>query len=341
MKRRFSKCHIVVWLAVALLTASTSRTGIFNHFLQTPKQTNTQQEALLDVNTSKLDDSNPDLAIQSTKTVVNPSHSPLETLGNRRKQCNPGPNQPIERVLSFPNYFNASSYWNFSSSKDNTEVVCEFNKDRPSALHFPHAMQQLYGCFSLWQEYPDNRPILLISGQVEKKLKRNPFLAGVFQLFQSQLKVDILSKKEFTERKQDKGEHSTSQQLKISGGYILNQAMHLNHLAANEFQLQNNSAHKCSGNKPRIGILNRRVSAGRSIINADLLAMTPSIQTFSHNNSVLVEYFEGSDFVEQVSFFRSIEILVAPHGAQLTGVAFMNAPCSHLVELFPKVRVAN
>ncbi|CAJ1962536.1 unnamed protein product [Cylindrotheca closterium] len=87
-----------------------------------------------------------------------------------------------------------------------------------------------------------------------------------------------------------------SQLIEISGGYILNQATQLNHLAANEFQLQNNSDRTCLRKKPRIGL----------------------------------------DFVEQVSFFRSIDILVASHGAQLTGVAFKNARCSHLVELFPK-----
>eukprot|EP00526_Cylindrotheca_closterium_P001200 CAMPEP_0113621340 /NCGR_PEP_ID=MMETSP0017_2-20120614/10902_1 /TAXON_ID=2856 /ORGANISM="Cylindrotheca closterium" /LENGTH=372 /DNA_ID=CAMNT_0000531077 /DNA_START=106 /DNA_END=1224 /DNA_ORIENTATION=- /assembly_acc=CAM_ASM_000147 len=294
------------------------------------------QEALLDINTSGSDASNQSLSIRSNTTAVNPSQLPLENLLNRRKQCNPGANQPMERVLSFPNYANASSYWNYPSSKDDTEVVCEFDKDRPSAMHFPHAMQQLYGCFSLWQEYPNNRPILLVSGQVEKKLKRNRFLAGIFQLFQSQLEVDVLSKKKYTEGRHDKGEQLKSQRLEISGGYILNQAMQLNHLAANEFQLQNNSTHSCLRNKPRIGILNRRISAGRSIINAELLAITPTIEGRSHNNSVVVEYFEGLDFIEQVSFFRSIDILVAPHGAQLTGVAFMNAPCSHLVELFPK-----
>ncbi|CAJ1960814.1 unnamed protein product [Cylindrotheca closterium] len=184
--------------------------------------------------------------------------------------------------------------------------------------------------------YPDNRPILLVSGQVEKNLKRNPFLAGIFQVFQSQLKLDVLSKKEYTERKRDEGGQMKSQPIEISGGYILNQATQLNHLTANEFQLQNNSDRTCLRKKPRIGILNRRISAGRSIINADLLARTPVVQDFSHNNSVSVQYFEGLDFVEQVSFFRSIDILVASHGAQLTGVAFMNARCSHLVELFPK-----
>lgn len=254
-----------------------------------------------------------------------------------RRQCTPGPNQPMERVHLFPNYANASSYWTHPSS--NKEVVCEFNKDRQSAMHFPHAMQQLYGCFSLWQEYPDNRPVLLLSAQVEKKLKRNQFLKGIFQIFQSQLKVDVLAKKAYLEQTRDNGELPTLQTLDVKGGYILQYAKKLNDLATKEFQLEENDAHRCVRNKPRIGIVNRRVSAGRSIVNAELLAATSSITNFSHNNSVLVEYFEGLDFLEQITFFRSIDMLIASHGAQLTGLAFMNAPCSHVVELFPKVRL--
>lgn len=335
MKRICSRWHVALWLAVALLTTSILQNGILFHFLPTRNQTKTQLKSPLNSNTSQLNVSNQRISINSSINLVISSQLSLESLLHRKKQCIPGPSQPLEQVSSFPNYANASSYWNHSSSKE--EVVCEFNKDQPSVTHFPHTMQQLYGCFSLWQEYPSNQPILLVSKQVEKKLKRNHFLNGIFQIFQSQLKVEVLSKKEYVERKHYNGELPKLQKLDVRGGYILNQAVKLNHLATKEFRMQTNNPHSCTGNRPRIGVLNRRISAGRSIINAELLVITPSVTDLSRNNSVLVEYFEGLSFVEQVSFFRSIDILIAAHGAQLTGVAFMNAPCSHLVELFPKV----
>ncbi len=50
-----------------------------------------------------------------------------------------------------------------------------------------------------------------------------------------------------------------------------------------------------------------------------------------------MEYFEGRSFADQVEFFRRIDVLLSPHGAQNTGIPFMsNKKCSHFVELFPE-----
>jgi hypothetical protein len=91
--------------------------------------------------------------------------------------------------------------------------------------------------------------------------------------------------------------------------------------------------------RPRVGILNRRGSVGRSVSNADHLIQILS-DTVTKNGSASVspiEYFEQKTFLEQVQFFGSIDILISPHGAQLTGIPFLaNKPCTQLLELFPK-----
>jgi hypothetical protein len=256
-----------------------------------------------------------------------------------RQHCEPGPHQPLSRVSAFTNYANSSDYWtDLKYYPANLPVVCEFNNLLTSATHFPHAMQQFYGCFSYWQEYPNNRPVLLLSHKIQKKLQRNPFLKGTLQVFQSQLQVEVTDKESFTQ--QNNNSAINPQSITISGGYILKHAKKLNQLVRKELNLPDDSSKSCNQDKPRISILNRRKSVGRSIINAEILSEMPSMKNLSRNDEVLVEYFEGLDFSEQVSFFQSTDILIAPHGAQLTGAAFLDAPCSHLVELFPKVSLS-
>lgn len=56
--------------------------------------------------------------------------------------------------------------------------------------------------------------------------------------------------------------------------------------------------------------------------------------------SVEVEYFEGKTFEQQVDFFRRTDIVISGHGAQLTGIPFMDShsqnSCKHVMELYPE-----
>jgi hypothetical protein len=40
--------------------------------------------------------------------------------------------------------------------------------------------------------------------------------------------------------------------------------------------------------------------------------------------------------MEQILFFHHHDIIISPHGAQITGIPFMKSPCSIIIELFPK-----
>ena len=105
---------------------------------------------------------------------------------------------------------------------------------------------------------------------------------------------------------------------------------------------------------PRIGILNRKESSGRSLLNArqlvaklqKRLSMTLTATRESNTTSstaremdatngstssssrstipsIPIVTFDGLSFEEQINFFRSIDILISPHGAQLTGIPFL------------------
>jgi Glycosyltransferase 61 len=49
---------------------------------------------------------------------------------------------------------------------------------------------------------------------------------------------------------------------------------------------------------------------------------------------VSVAHFETATFLEQVEFFANTDIVLSPHGAQLTGLAFLPR-CGHILEIFP------
>jgi len=99
----------------------------------------------------------------------------------------------------------------------------------------------------------------------------------------------------------------------------------------------------------RIGILNRKPSSGRSIINAEKVVREIVSEIFDGNTAahasssssssseppVSLSHFERKDFREQVRFFRGTDLLISPHGAQLTGLPFLaNKPCTRLLEIF-------
>jgi Glycosyltransferase 61 len=111
---------------------------------------------------------------------------------------------------------------------------------------------------------------------------------------------------------------------------------------------------------PRISILNRYATrdSKRSIINVNKVQSiiqtiidtyfelnTTSTTTTNSNNknnnnqnhnqkTVTIQYIDdGTSFLQQIQYFSNVDILVSPHGAQLTGIFFMPPKCSHVIEI--------
>ena len=147
-------------------------------------------------------------------------------------------------------------------------------------------------------------------------------------------------------------------------GYVLSNAKRLNEMAQKHYEMAGTRTTAKSSTSQqyatksdniysvRVGILNRNASKGRSIMNAEVIVQSISEVFGSDNNNftltppmspassslVPVEYFEGVNTLEeQIRFYNSIDILISPHGAQLTGVPFMaNKACTQLIEFFPE-----
>ncbi|CAJ1949953.1 unnamed protein product [Cylindrotheca closterium] len=153
---------------------------------------------------------------------------------------------------------------------------------------------------------------------------------SVLELFQSQMSLEIVNNK-WLERR-----NATEKPYVVrNNAFDVKHYQDLHQYSAAHFQLKDISSDTCTNEKPRIGILNRANYSWRSILNAEEVALSAA-KTLSRDDFIQVGYFENQNLSDQVAFFRSVDILIAPHGAHLTGLAFIDAPCSHLLELFPK-----
>jgi len=324
------------------------------------------------------------------------------------QKCDPIFGQPPKNVASFRDYGNYKNLTELITIHGDSETplaICSFFKNSYS-VHFPHMMQQLYMCYTFWQDNPSREPVLYPLGRNGKEemiqiFSKNHFLKGFMELLISQLKVKIFNDEEiinwlkanmtktdafFSSKekntsvantdaslsskqrsdKQDFGSDTKQDESYDAGndinfrfheirspvGYVLSHVDILNQIAQQHFDFGEGKKHQnsidhhhdatpCSS--PRIGILNRKRASGRSITNAEYLVqnitleiLTGSDIMLSSSSPVSLTYFDGHTFEEQVRFFHNIDLLISPHGAQLTGIPFLaNKPCTQIIECFP------
>ncbi len=254
---------------------------------------------------------------------------------DREQECTADPQQPLQKIVGvYEHYSNVSQLFHLPKTIDaNQALVCTFQTNQAYGKHFAHAMQQLYGCFSFYQQYPfSSRKVLVLPPQLQTQLGTNPFLNGFFRFLQDELKVEFLGPNGVQDM-----EYVSPADTFTPGGYHISHTAELNRQIQSFLSLQDDPHEVCRGDEiaPRFGILNRRPAVGRSIQNTANVVTV--LQDLSWNMTVSVQYFEGTSFADQVEFFRGIDILLAPHGAQNTGIPFMaNKKCSHLVEVFPE-----
>jgi hypothetical protein len=215
-----------------------------------------------------------------------------------------------------------------SSSLDEQPAICVFERNKLS-LHFPHAMQQLYACVSFWLSAPQQkRPRVLeivpppagswLEGLryrvYERRNRDNPFLASFYASLTASLGVTIVE-----------ADAASANAVRVrpmvdawKDGYQLLPAptAHMRQAFWDERQL---STMPVCAVPIRIGILNRQKN--RSILNIESLRQ--AVQQHTGQQEIAVVYFEDKSFDEQLAFLSQTDILISPHGAQLTGIPFM------------------
>jgi hypothetical protein len=209
--------------------------------------------------------------------------------------------------------------------------------------HYPHAMQQLYRCFSWWQANPDKESLLvggehLIPKAIDKRRKNEKsqghqrdasFLSGfipalfkVFHVRHVPMNVPF--------------DRSNSVQSLNKGAYDLHtpqDAIHLRNGLLSHFQWYDPRTATCvdpAGHRPTIGILNRKKT--RSLLN--IAELTARLRKSINASMVNIVSFEGKSYEEQVRFMARTDILISPHGAQLASIAFLPR-CGSVLEFFP------
>lgn len=164
--------------------------------------------------------------------------------------------------------------------------------------------------------------------------------------------------------KRDDVIHFRYREMRSPIGYVLSHGDVLNQMMQQDFDSGEGKKYQDSSpsieydhdaktmcSLPRIGVLNRKRIHGRSITNVDSLVQNIDSELFftsgndssitlssstSMSSNVSLTYFEAQTFEQQVQFFRNTDVLISPHGAQLTGIPFMaNKPCAKMIELFP------
>jgi hypothetical protein len=261
--------------------------------------------------------------VQDALTCQN-SNCSLHASGNFTRHVAPGVANYSEFLSGFQN-----------QGRDDA-AICEFRHTNFWS-HFPHTMQQLYACISWWNGHPSQPSVLAWSRtEQETKLRSKRFVAGIITSLVNNnnltfLDLDTTPRPENTVFAQG------------MDGYVVESPTHLQVFGDATVQdlfpgrartgcvMTASTTSLGDLASPRIGILNR--IDRRSLENVNVLACELG-QAFPMS-SVTIKEFETASFMDQVDFYSSIDILISPHGAQLTGLPFMPT-CGGLVELTPK-----
>lgn len=199
-------------------------------------------------------------------------------------------------------------------SGESNSSICEIDPSFQNG-HFPHEMQQLVRCYSYWQSLPGAQQRTLVS----RSKRQSTFLQGFYQALQEACNVSIV----------DHSNESTVKPVVPGLGYEVRDPNDLSDLRDRIISRYRIDSIVCSQNGPVIGVLNR--GKRRRWLNADNFIDRLKATNFKVQHR---PNFNSATFLEQVSFMASIDILVSPHGAQLSSLGFMK-PCSLVLELFP------
>jgi hypothetical protein len=210
-----------------------------------------------------------------------------------------------------------------ASRSEERHAVCKFRRFGNYA-HFPHMMQQITRCFSFWQNYATlYEPYLYMYVHVHAR-ENDVFNDGMFAILTDVFNVKLVY--EYNEEDKStlmvKPLYDTGMEESVQQGIAFQRKEDAEVLRTRVYEHYQIEPEGCQADKdePVIGILNRAPEANRTILNVNRL------QTYLQkltNHQVKLVYFEGKSFLEQITFMSQVDILVSPHGAQMTSLNFM------------------
>jgi hypothetical protein len=239
---------------------------------------------------------------------------------------------PVEIPIQLSDYMRGSG---LDLPASEQRAVCDYADDNIS-LHFAHAMQQVYSCLSFWQTHPEKQPVLNVkktpySSIIEalrykiytRRNANNAFMKGMYQVLQDLFGVVIVHNQQYPYSVQ------VIRNSPWSDGYAFlpgsTRDLRDKVLQSQGLPLQNCPSH------PRIAIFDR--SHTRSLEHVHTIHHAVE-KEWPDSSPVPIVYLEGKNFTEQINAFAQSDIIITPHGAQLTSIPFMR-DCGGVLEIFP------
>ncbi|CAB9510845.1 expressed unknown protein [Seminavis robusta] len=258
----------------------------------------------------------------------------------------------------YTNHNNNRSQLVFPTMAHNNQSVCEF-RDISYSFHFPHAMQQLLRCFSWWHANRHQRPVLVLPATHAQYSYTSAFVQALRDIWKVQ--VFFLPKSDKAERPlraisatvQTNNGKTPFQMTSLHDAQVLRDGIQQHyHLLDNKNDTLPTAIQTITHNKnqsttttmappgcptpnhdnksmPVVGFLNRQ--GGRRVTNYQAI-----LQALNLTSTVYyLDSFDHTTFLQQAAFMSHMDILIGPHGAQLTS-AFLQPTCGGMLELFPK-----
>ena len=241
--------------------------------------------------------------------------------------------EPFHELPSPPRTVNQAFFGrgadDLAFSNQSNLAVCNIDWNRLGLhfdIHFPHTMETVFLCWSWWWMHPMQQKVLEVPPDFEGKIKKSSFNSGFFEWLRrdvifTQQSTESMSRVQVIPRREARWFHTPPYDAQALRDSVVDYHFHGRNISGCNVRDES---------LVRIGILNRKKT--RDIVN--IVELVEALQVLV-TTKIAVAYFEKASFKDQVDFFSSIDILVSPHGAQLTGVIFMPR-CGAFLELFPK-----
>ena len=217
-------------------------------------------------------------------------------------------------------------------------AVCVWNGTNLNT-HLPHWLEIIYRCWSWWDMQDLKTNVLEVpkdSFEFWNRSRTSPFAEGLWNVMSRAKRVEIRI-----------GGNTTASEIRATPlpntvGWSLRDELYLPWFSSIKTARtlrklvvkKTFPGRRLSGcvqlDEPRIGVLDR-------VETRHLLNHREIVKGLQSLVSTPVRYalFEAASFSDQVDFFSSVDIVVSPHGAQLSGVAFLPT-CGQVLELLPR-----
>lgn len=215
-----------------------------------------------------------------------------------------------------------------SSASDN-RVACKFVLDERTA-HFPHAMQQFYRCISWFFANEDKEPFIILD---KRYPITTPFIQGIIEIMRDAMKVKIVRFRVDLQVVRGTQTYDWDEQHSFAMRGP-EDAKKFQKIALDHFNIPETNASSCRA--PRIGILNRKGTRVLRNVGRLVTMLEHKLENSetAPDARVRVMTFEEQPFDRQLEFLSTTDILVSPHGAQLSGLPFL-PHCAQVLEVFP------